>query len=109
MQQQVERPLVNGQPKADRRVGLYAAWSGAVAHSSTRAIALIIGLITFSTESVYSSTSRMRKPNGSSREYAIAALSGNNETTTRPPSSGSNGNRLKTASTTLITTDARSM
>src|SRR4029077_14817026 len=70
MQQQVERPLVNGQPKTDRRVGLDPAWRGAVAHSSTRAIALIIGLITFSTESVYSSTSRIRKPNGSRRAYA---------------------------------------
>src|SRR5581483_9997515 len=105
MEQEVKRPLVDGEPEARARLGARRRGFGRVAHSSTRAIALI----TASTAFVYSSANNIRNPYGSRRAKARAAPSGKTPTTTRPPSSGSSGSRLKTASTILMTTDARSI
>src|SRR5919112_4143314 len=53
-------------------------------------------------ERVISNSSRMRKPNGLIRASSEEKGSGSKPTNTRPPSSGGNGSRLKTASTILI-------
>ena len=63
VQQKVERAFVDRQLEAR---GRFNFWPGLRlwlrAHSSIRASVLMIGLITASTESVYSSTSRIRNP-----------------------------------------------
>ena len=70
------------------------------------AIALMIGLITTPTAFVYNNANNIRSPYGSRRANTRAAGSGKNPASTRPPSSGSSGSKLKTASSTLIITEA---
>src|SRR5277367_6547805 len=101
MQQEVERALVNREPEADagvshepgRRVRLVAQ-SCTIQEIAPNAI-FITGYIATSSQCVYSSSSSIRKPYRSVCAYTRAAAIGRMLKSTRPPSSGSTGKRLK--------------